>query len=108
MANQRLHLLLPLCAVERFRRTLHRIAHAIEFGARPALPQRMQAGWFSLGGERHERFRHDGERAAQSGEAALFGKAAELDGTLPSAWNFINRVRDAGLRDVSLVSRVVK
>src|SRR5437763_1295301 len=68
----------------------------------------MEAGGLSLRRVSEQRLGHDGERATQPGEAALLGEAAELNGALASAGDFIDRVGNARLRDVGLISGIVK
>ena len=53
-----------------------------------------------------QRFWHHGERAAHAGEAAVLREAAELDGALARARNFVNRLRDRRIRDEGLVGGV--
>ena len=106
MFDERAHLRFALRRIERLGAALDDVAHAVELRRHAPRPERMQR--LELAGLRLrvERFRHDGERAARAGEAAVLREAAELDGALARAGNFVNRMRQRRVGDVGLVGRV--
>src|SRR5439155_15791436 len=84
------------------------VADAVEFRGRATQPERVQAGELAGTGVGHQRFRHHGESATQPGESAVFGEAAEFDRALECAGDFVDRMRDLRLENVSLIGRVVE
>ena len=63
---------------------------------------------FSRIGKGSQSLRNHGEGAAGAGESAVLGETPELDGALPGAGNFIDRVRDVGIADIGFVGGIVE
>ena len=81
---------------------LHHIGDAVHLRGLPAAPELVEGN-----AAEHQFLRHDGERAAGSGEAGRLGKAAELDRAGSRALDLVDAVRQV-LRDIRFVGRVVQ
>ena len=89
------------------RRALDDVGHAVELRRLAAVPQTAQRDVFAADLD-FEAFRNDRVGAARSREARGFGEAAELDRAFPRAFDFVNAVRDVGLRDEGFIGGVEK
>ena len=66
----------------------------------------MQRKTPAISGLREQRFRHDRETAAHAGESARLGKAAELNGALARAFDFVDGMRNIRLRNIAFVGGI--
>ncbi len=94
--------------IECFGSALDEVADAVEFGARTSEPEGVQAARGAVEGGGLEGFGDDGEGAAQASEAADLGEAAEFDGAVAGAGDFVDGVGQGGIADVGFVGGVVE
>ncbi len=71
-----------------------------------AIPERVQRVGVAGDIVGDKRLRHDGVGATGAGESCGFGKAAELDGDIACALDFVNGVGDLRVADVGLVGGI--
>ena len=101
-------LLFSVGGVERLGGALDDVGDAVELRAHAAVPERMERFFFAVERFSEECFWHDGECAADAGEAAVFREAAELDRALVGAGDFVDGMRDSRFADVGFVGGVVE
>ena len=92
----------PSGDIKCFCAALHRITHAVRFGAPAPMPKRMQRKFAAVSGPREQRFWHDRKPTTHACETAVLGKTAKFDCAFARARNFVNRVRNLWIGDVRL------
>ena len=79
MADQRPYLLLTFFGIDRLGAALDWITYTVKFCAEPSIPERVQRFLLATGRERGDRFRQYRKSTPNTGETAVFRKAAKLD-----------------------------
>src|ERR1039458_6891293 len=102
------HLLLAFWRVNRSGASLHGIRDAIEFGAVPSIPERMNRDFAAISRLSLEALRNHREGTAHTGEAGRLAETAELDRDFPGSVNFIDRVRNSRVGDVRFIGGVIQ
>ena len=101
-----LHLLLSFGRVNGLGSSLRDVAGAVELGTLAAQPQLVERDSFTLKSSHANFLRNNGIATANARESCGLGEGAELDGTLAGTTNLIDAVRNIGVLNVSLISRI--
>ena len=81
------------------------VGDAVELGGVAAGPEAMEIDSLAGLGATVQSVGNDGEGAAGAGEAGEFAEAAELDGDLAGAGDFVDGMRDRAVGNVGFVGR---
>ena len=103
-----LHLLFALRRVDSLGSTLTNIAAAVELGTLATQPQLVERYALALEGGHAHLLRYNGIAAANPRKACCLGIRAELNSTLSRTTNLVNRVRNLGVLDISLIGGIVE
>src|SRR4030095_9212174 len=103
MIDELTNLFTAFSRIQRLSAALHQISNTVRFRAPTTLPKRMQREPTPVGGPPQHRFRHHRKSTADTGEAAVLRKAAQLNRALERTGDLENRMRNFRIGNVRLV-----
>src|SRR6516225_2108681 len=106
MIDELPNLFAAFSGIQRFSAALYQISNAVRFRAPTTLPKRVQREPSSVSASREHRFRHHRKSTANTGEAAVLRKAAQLNRAVERTRYLENRMRNFRIGDIRLVRGV--